>query len=127
MIIPPKDPPPIEYHQTAEFPAETPFQIKQISSSIKDHSDHLTLYIRPQCPYCIKVVNFLHEHKIDIPLVNINQDKKGYKKLITVGGKSQVPCLFINGKPHYESAWIINWLKTHQKDLATEKKSTVEG
>ncbi|MBS4843870.1 MAG: glutathione S-transferase domain-containing protein, partial [Collinsella sp.] len=31
--------------------------------------------------------------------------------LIAVGGKRQVPCLFIDGKPLYESSDIIAWVQ----------------
>ena len=37
--------------------------------------------------------------------------KKAAKELIQVGGKQQVPCLFIDGKPLYESLDIIRWLE----------------
>ena len=35
------------------------------------------------------------------------------KYLIEHGGKEQVPCLFIDGKPLYESLDIIAWLEEH--------------
>jgi len=35
------------------------------------------------------------------------------KTLIEIGGKSQVPCLFIDGVPPYESDDIIRWLKSN--------------
>ncbi|MBE6736814.1 MAG: NrdH-redoxin, partial [Ruminococcaceae bacterium] len=35
------------------------------------------------------------------------------RRLIEVGGYEQVPCLFIDGKPMYESLDIIDWLKAH--------------
>jgi glutaredoxin len=33
-----------------------------------------------------------------------------YHTLVTVGGMDQYPCLFIDGKPLYESDDIIAWL-----------------
>ena len=34
-------------------------------------------------------------------------------ELVQLGGKSQVPCLFIDGKPLYESGDIIDWLQNN--------------
>ena len=31
--------------------------------------------------------------------------------LVSVGGKQQVPCLFIDGAPLYESGDIVEWLE----------------
>ena len=40
--------------------------------------------------------------------VSANREYK--EELKKLGGKSQVPCLIIDGKPMYESDVIINWL-----------------
>lgn len=49
-------------------------------------------------------------HAIEIPLSDITSNLEAAEKLIEVGGKRQVPCLFIDGKPLYESDDIIAWL-----------------
>jgi glutaredoxin 3 len=74
----------------------------------------LELYIRPGCPYCGKVLRFMNENKITIPLKDIS-DERNRQTLVKVGGQSQVPCLFIDGKPMYESEDIINYLKKNAK------------
>lgn len=75
---------------------------------------NLILYYYPTCPYCKKVTRFIEKHNLNkIELKNINQDEQAEKELIKVGGKRQVPCLFINGEPLYESNDIISWLKTN--------------
>jgi len=72
----------------------------------------LVLYYYPTCPYCRKVTKFIDKHDLEeIELKNINQDEEAEAELIEVGGKRQVPCLFINGKPLYESNDIINLFK----------------
>lgn len=74
----------------------------------------LTLYYYPTCPYCRKVTRFIDKNNLEeIELKNINQDQEAEAKLIEVGGKRQVPCLFIDDEPLYESADIINWLKSN--------------
>ena len=71
----------------------------------------LELFMKPTCPYCIKVMNFMSENNITIPLRDIVADESAAETLVTVGGKRQVPCLFIDGKPLYESGDIIEWLR----------------
>lgn len=74
----------------------------------------LVLYIRPSCPYCRKVTNYLKKEKKSIPTKDIGTDKNALNELIQKGGKRQVPCLMINGKPMYESNDILNWLKNNK-------------
>lgn len=71
----------------------------------------LELFMKPTCPYCIKVMNFMRENNITIPLRDIVADESAAETLIAIGGKRQVPCLFIDGKPLYESGDIIEWLR----------------
>ena len=71
----------------------------------------LELFMKPTCPYCIKVMNFMSENNITIPLRDIVSDESAAETLVSVGGKRQVPCLFIDGKPLYESGDIIEWLR----------------
>ncbi len=74
----------------------------------------LVLYYYPTCPYCRKVTKFIDRNDLDqIELKNINQDQKAESELIEVGGKRQVPCLFIDDEPLYESDDIISWLKSN--------------
>ena len=71
----------------------------------------LELYVMDGCPFCIKVKAFLAKNGIEIPERNISTDADAEQKLIAVGGKRQVPCLFIDGKPLYESSDIIDWVR----------------
>lgn len=73
----------------------------------------LELFMKPTCPYCIKVMNFMSENNITIPLRDIVADESAAETLIAIGGKHQVPCLFIDGKPLYESGDIIEWLRNN--------------
>lgn len=74
----------------------------------------LELFMKPICPYCIKVMSFMEENGITVPLRNIEADEDAAKTLVTVGGKRQVPCLFIDGRPLYESGDIIEWLRANE-------------
>ena len=71
------------------------------------------LYIKPTCPYCQKVLRFMEAHDIKIALRDTSADPEAREELVRVGGKAQVPCLFIDGTPLYESDDIIAHLKEH--------------
>lgn len=47
----------------------------------------------------------------DIEMHDINRSMEDRERLIREGGKLQVPCLFIDGKPLYESDDILEWLR----------------
>ena len=74
-------------------------------------SHDLELYVMNGCPFCIKVEDFLARNGIEIPERSISTDKDAERTLIEVGGKRQAPCLFIDGKPLYESDDIIAWVR----------------
>jgi glutaredoxin len=71
----------------------------------------LELYYKPSCPYCIKVLKVIEKLDAPVTLRDVSQNKEDLKTLIEIGGKGQVPSLFINGKPMYESGDIVNWLQ----------------
>ncbi|MCB1110434.1 MAG: glutaredoxin [Chlamydiia bacterium] len=81
-----------------------------------EHRPILILYYSPSCPFSRKVLDFIESQKLEIPLKNIEEDPNSSEELLHLGGKSQVPCLFIDGKPLYESQDIIDWL-SEKKDL----------
>ena len=71
----------------------------------------LTLYYRPMCPFCRKVLQFMEENSISFSKKDVGADSKNLQDLQGIGGKTQVPCLVIDGKALYESNDIIRWLK----------------
>ena len=73
--------------------------------------ENLTLYHYNECPYCRRVTSFLEQNSIAIPLKNTLHDQGAREELISIGGRSQVPCLVIDGDPLYESSDIIDWFK----------------
>ena len=74
----------------------------------------LELYMFETCPYCRRVLNYLDESgRTDVELHNIHKNAADRQRLIEVGGMEQVPCLFVDGVPMYESLDIIDWLKAH--------------
>ena len=74
----------------------------------------LELFKKDSCPYCQKVMKYIASSgRTDIIYRDIIEDEKADQQLVKAGGKRQVPCLFIDGKPMYESMDIINWLQEH--------------
>ncbi len=69
------------------------------------------LYIMPSCPYCHKVLRYMQQHDIELPLRDIKAEPEVRATLERVGSKVQVPCLFIDGNPMYESDDIIAYLQ----------------
>ena len=74
----------------------------------------LKLYMFETCPYCRKVLREIESSgRTDVELHNIRKSEADRLYLKLVGGKEQVPCLFIDGKPLYESDDIVRWLRDH--------------
>ncbi len=70
---------------------------------------NITLYYKPTCPFCVKVLTYMEEQ--DIACEMRNTLEPGVRdELISIGGKGQVPCLVIDGQPLYESNDIIQYL-----------------
>lgn len=75
--------------------------------------NNLILYYKPTCGYCARVLRYMQDHNISVELKDVNSSPDVREDLIEKGGKSQVPCLFIDGQPLYESADIIDWLQNN--------------
>ena len=75
----------------------------------------LELFKRDTCPYCVKVQRYIDAAGIGgkIQQLDITRDEAARQRLIAEGGKQQVPCLFIDDVPMYESNDIITWLKAN--------------
>jgi len=74
--------------------------------------DSLTLYIKPTCPYCVKVTKFMDQNDVTIKTKDVS-DPIIRDELIAIGGKKQVPCLVHDQTALYESDDIIMWIKEH--------------
>lgn len=71
--------------------------------------ENLTLYYKPACPFCQKVLAYMQEQDIACGMKN-TMEPGVRDELIGIGGKGQVPCLIISGQPLYESDDIIEYL-----------------
>lgn len=71
----------------------------------------LELYKYDSCPFCQRVMSTIERLGADVEMHDIRKSEDDLARLLEVGGKRQVPCLFIDGRPLYESSDIIAWLQ----------------
>lgn len=71
--------------------------------------DNMYLYVKPGCPFCAKVDRFMDKTGIEMEHRSISEGTNR-DDLEALGGKAQVPCLVVDGKPMYESMDIVNYL-----------------
>ncbi len=76
--------------------------------------NELLLFYKPTCPFCQKVLQFMDTQGIELPLKDIDQNSEFRRELLEIGGKTQVPCLLINGEALYESDLIVDWLRENR-------------
>ena len=71
----------------------------------------LVLYHFEWCPFCVKVRQYLQDRGIKIKEKDTRQDPQAQAELIDKTGRTQVPCLFIDGEPLFESGDIVKWFE----------------
>ena len=74
---------------------------------------NLQLFHKWHCPYSARVRDFVDEHGLGdrIDYVEIQEVEGAKERLAGMTGKSQVPCLVVDGKPMLESGAIVQWLQ----------------
>ena len=96
---------------------ETPQPVEQKSEPIARNQDipELILYGRPSCPYCARVDRVIEELDIEDKLTRrlTSYGSEWREDLRNRTGSTQVPCLFIDGEPMFESLDIIAWIKAN--------------
>ncbi len=80
----------------------------------------LVLYYMPTCPFCQKVTSFMKKNDIEVAMKNTLANQDFRQELLGIGGKTQVPCLVIDGKALYESDDIMMWFKENWKKVKQE-------
>jgi glutathione S-transferase len=75
----------------------------------------LTLYYKPSCPFCQRVLQMAENLNVELDLQDISEDEAARAELIEHGGKQQVPYL-VDTKADtsmYESSDIIEYIRDH--------------
>ena len=64
------------------------------------------------CPYSARVRDFIEERglKDQIAFTEATETEDARNRLAQLTGKTQVPCLIVDGEPILESRDIIQWL-----------------
>ena len=98
---------------TSPRPLKRPEQKQQL---VNEQCKNLTLYHYPACPFCVRVRRQMKRLNLPIRQIDPRKNPEWMDKLVTEGGKAQVPCLQIvdpNGQITwmYESADINSWLE----------------
>ena len=75
----------------------------------------LQLYHRWHCPYSKRVRDFVDANALGekIEYLELGEAEGAEDKLADLTGRSQVPCLVVDGEPILESADIVDWLRTN--------------
>lgn len=55
------------------------------------------IYSTPSCPWCIKIKDFLKEHKIPFTDIDVASDEKAGKEMVKKSGQMGVPVIDIDG------------------------------
>lgn len=82
----------------------------------------LVLYKFDACPYCRRVMRVLKELSLELEYRDTRQNSEHRQELLRIGGKTQVPCLLINGQPLYESADINRALRAYAARLGQQRQ-----
>jgi glutaredoxin len=104
--------PPVISIDTPTLPSE-----KETTSSSGTNSTvpELILYGRPSCPYCARVDRVIEELDLEDKLTRrlTSYGSEWRDDLRSRTGSTQVPCLFIDGEPMFESLDIIDWMRAN--------------
>ncbi|PKL76263.1 MAG: glutaredoxin [Candidatus Melainabacteria bacterium HGW-Melainabacteria-1] len=71
----------------------------------------LILYKFDGCIFCQRVMLFIGQHKLPVVYRDVRENAAYQRELLAHTGRTQVPCLLIDGKPMLESADIVAYLK----------------
>jgi len=81
----------------------------------------LTLYYKPSCPFCQRVLQIAENLHIDLNLKDVSEDEAAAAALVEKGGKQQVPYLVDEekGTAMYESSDIIEYIRENHAGTST--------
>ena len=89
----------------------------------------LTLYYKPSCQFCQRVLQMAENLKVEFDLKDISEDETARAELLEKGGKQQVPYLVDTekGTAMYESSDIIDYIRENYANTgeATTNKPRV--
>ncbi len=62
-------------------------------SSLIDSEDILNVYVKPGCPWCINVVQFLKEEDYDFKEIDVLADNSKFEEMERISGQTFAPTM----------------------------------
>jgi glutaredoxin 3 len=56
------------------------------------------LYIKPGCPWCDDVVDYLQKKKIEVRSLNVSRDREAMQEMVELSGQTKAPTLDWHGE-----------------------------
>ena len=88
-----------------------------MSAPTPDRERTLCLLVSQTCGYCHRVLRAVDAMGREVPTRDARRDAEAHQMLVEATGRTQVPCLFVDGTPLLESLDIIAWLEAYQEFL----------
>lgn len=83
-----------------------------------DQKRDLVLYKYDACGYCARVMRKIDQLGVQVAYRDTRKEPDAREELRQRTGRTQVPCLFIDGEPLFESSDIVAWLEEYAKATA---------
>ena len=69
-----------------------------LSINLKSEMPLPILYIKPGCPWCVEVVDFLHRKRIEVETVIVSGNPEAMREMIDLSGQSKAPTMDWDGE-----------------------------
>ena len=65
----------------------------------------ITMYVKPDCPYCKRARDYYNENNIEFTEYDAQNDKRAQQDMLELsGGNIVVPCIVMDGE-YVQSGW----------------------
>ncbi|MEO5916753.1 MAG: glutaredoxin family protein [Luteolibacter sp.] len=73
------------------------------------------LYIKPGCPWCDEVVDYLHRKKIEVETIAVSGNRAAMEEMVNLSGQSKAPTMDWHGEvlADFGVDELIPFLKSH--------------
>ena len=92
-----------------------PTQAVESPAAVEEVLEGLILFKFDACPYCRVVQRSLKQLGLDIEQRDTRDEPRFREQLLRRTGRTQVPCLFIDNQPMFESLDIVAWLEENSQ------------
>jgi glutaredoxin len=91
-----------------------------------DRPRDLVLYKYDTCPYCLRVMRAIERLGLTVATRDTVREPGARAELADRTGRTQVPCLFVDGEALFESADIVAWLEAYAAATASTGSEPAE-